>query len=178
MLMLQAFPRADGLCQPLGIGLNARARVSLLPRVCYHHAGPPPPPPPRGGLTLVMSGDHNPKNDSHDLLALVAQSIRNQPVGGSTFAQKHAPIILGFFLLLSSTLSSLFLAVILRNGILNVGKGTRTRVWLGGKLQDKPVVEVRFPQLPFVVIPFSVATCAWLVIHPRGVISCPNWAGR
>ena len=172
MLMLQAFPRADGLCQPLGIGLNARARVSLLPRVCHHHAGPPPPPPPRGGLTLVMSGDHNPKNDSHDLLALVAQSIRNQPVGGSTFAQKHAPIILGFFLLLSS--------VILRNGVLNVGKGTRTRVWLGGKLQDKPVVEVRFPQLPgpFVVIPFSVAACAWLVIHPRGVISCPNWAGR
>ena len=172
MLILQAFPRAAGLCQPLGIGLNARARVSLLPRVCHQHAGPPPPPPPRGGLTLVMSGDHNPKNDSHDLLALVAQSIRNQPVGGSTFAQKHAPIILGFFLLLSS--------VILRNGVLNVGKGTRTRVWLGGKLQDKPVVEVRFPQLPgpFVVIPFSVAACACLFIHPRGVISCPNWAGR
>jgi hypothetical protein len=127
-------------------------------------------------LTLVMSGDHNPENDSHDLLALVAQSIRNQPVGGSTFAQKHAPIISpiisGFFLFLSSLL--------LRNGILNVGKGTRTRVWLGGKLQDKPVVEVRFPQLPgpFTVIPFSVAACAWLVFHPRGVISCPNWAGR
>ena len=123
LLMLQAFQqRADGLCQPLGTGLSARPRVGLL------RAGPPPPPPPRGGLTLAMSGDDDPKDESHDRLMLL-QFLRSQPVGGSTFAQKNAafiqPFIQGFFLL--------FLAAILRDGLLNVGRGKRTRACGSGR---------------------------------------------
>ena len=76
---------------------------------------------PWGGLTLVMSGDDDHKNKSHDLLMPVTQSIWSQPVGGSTFAQKNAafiqPVIQGLFVLP--------LAAILRDGMLNVGSGRR-----------------------------------------------------
>jgi hypothetical protein len=79
-----------------------------------------------------MSGDDDHNNESHDLLTsirLLTQSIRSQPVGGSTFAQKNAafiqPFIQGFFLL--------FLAAILRDGMLNVGRGKRTRACGSGR---------------------------------------------
>jgi hypothetical protein len=165
LLMLQAFQqRADGLFQPLGTGLSARPRVGLL------RAAPPPPPPPRGGLTPVMSGDDDPKDESHDRLMLL-QSIRSQPQ--STFAQKHAPFI--------QVAGMLFLAAILRDGMLNVGRGKRTRVWLGQKDADQPTVDLNFPQLPWigaaVGAPCAAAVaCAWLVT--RSAMSCPKWAGR
>ena len=168
LLMLQAFQqRADGLCQPLGTGLSARPRVGLL-----RAAPPPPPPPPRGGLTLVMSGDDDPKDESHDRLMLL-QFLRSQPVGGSTFAQKNAAFILGF----SSVLSSLFLAAILRDGMLNMGRGGGTRVWAGSGASrriSRPSIRCSVPQLPFICA--TAVACAWLV--NRSAMSSPKWAGR
>ena len=168
LLMLQAFQqRADGLFQPLGTGLSARPRVGLL-----RAAPPPPPPPPRGGLTLVMSGDDDPKDESHDRLMLL-QFLRSQPVGGSTFAQKNAAFILGF----SSVLSSLFLAAILRDGMLNMGRGGRTRVWAGSGASrriSRPSIRCSVPQLPFTCA--TAVACAWLV--NRSAMSSPKWAGR
>ena len=172
LLMLQAFQqRADGLCQSQS--QPPLPRVHVPP---HRTSGPPPPPELRGGLTLVMSGDDDHNNESHDLLTsirLLTQSIRSQPVGGSTFAQKNAAFILGF----SSVLSSLFLAAILRDGMLNMGRGGRTRVWAGSGASrriSRPSIRCSVPQLPFTCA--TAVACAWLV--NRSAMSSPKWAGR
>ena len=112
VLMLQAFPFADGLCHLPG--------VSHLPRVCRHHAGPPPPPPPRGGLSLVMSGDNDPEHmPLKDLLSnLATASLMNQPVP-QTFAQKQGPLLLLAGLLLSASI----LGASVYFGLLFAGRG-------------------------------------------------------
>ena len=112
LLMLQAFPFADGLCRLPGVG-GLPMRVSHLPRVCRHHAGPPPPPPPRGGLLLVMSGDDDPEHmPLKELLSNLATA--NKPVP-QTFAQKQGPLLL--------SASVLALAACVYNGLLFAGRG-------------------------------------------------------
>ena len=123
LLMLQAFPFADGLCRLPGVG-GLPMRVSHLPRVCRHHAGPPPPPPPRGGLLLVMSGDDDPEHmPLKELLSNLATA--NKPVP-QTFAQKQGPL-LGPLLLSASVLALaacvLALAACVYNGLLFAGRG-------------------------------------------------------
>ena len=116
LLMLQAFPFADGLCHLPGVG-GLPMRVSHLPRVCRHHAGPPPPPPPRGGLLLVMSGDDDPEHmPLKELLSNLATA--NKPVP-QTFAQKQGPL-LGPLLLSASVLAH---AACVYNGLLFAGRG-------------------------------------------------------
>ena len=183
MLMIQAFQRADGLCQPLEVGLNTR--VSHLPRVCRHHAAPPPPSPPRGGgLSLVMSRDDDPKDESHDAMKLVeTQGLQNQPVGGSPFAQQQW---LGSII---QVFGFLVLAVILHDGMLNVGKGKSVLVpW--GKQKDTPQIEVSFPQLPVSAlyrssaaprvsprVPGSSSTpAAWFLPRLPGCVRPREWA--
>ena len=168
VLMLQAFHCANGLCQRLGVGLNTR--VSHLPRVCRHHAAPPPPPPPRGGgLSLVMSRDDDPKDESHDAMTLVTQGLQNQPVGGSPFAQQQW---LGSII---QVFGFLVLAVILHDGMLNVGKGKNVLVpWV--KQKDSPRSRCRSHSSPFrhftvLQRTAGVAVGTWLVIHTRGVVS-------
>jgi hypothetical protein len=150
VLMLQAFPFADGLCHLPG--------VSHLPRVCRHHAGPPPPPPPRGGLSLVMSGDNDPEHmPLKDLLSnLATASLMNQPVP-QTFAQKQGPLLLLAGLLLSASI----LGASVYFGLLFAGRGKSLpfplSIW-GAK--EKPPVTVTFG---FGVITACVST---------GIASC------
>jgi hypothetical protein len=150
VLMLQAFPFADGLCHLPG--------VSHLPRVCRHHAGPPPPPPPRGGLSLVMSGDNDPEHmPLKDLLSnLATASLMNQPVP-QTFAQKQGPLLLLAGLLLSASI----LGASVYFGLLFAGRGKSLpfplSIW-GAK--EKPPVTVKFG---FGVITACVST---------GIASC------
>ena len=150
VLMLQAFPFADGLCHLPG--------VSHLPRVCRHHAGPPPPPPPRGGLSLVMSGDNDPEHmPLKDLLSnLATASLMNQPVP-QTFAQKQGPLLLLAGLLLSASI----LGASVYFGLLFAGRGKSLpfplSLW-GAK--EKPPVTVTFG---FGVITACVST---------GIASC------
>lgn len=147
VLMLQAFPFADGLCHLPG--------VSHLPRVCRHHAGPPPPPPPRGGLSLVMSGDNDPEHmPLKDLLSnLATASLMNQPVP-QTFAQKQGP-------LLGPLLGASILGASVYFGLLFAGRGKSLpfplSIW-GAK--EKPPVTVTFG---FGVITACVST---------GIASC------
>lgn len=147
VLMLQAFPFADGLCHLPG--------VSHLPRVCRHHAGPPPPPPPRGGLSLVMSGDNDPEHmPLKDLLSnLATASLMNQPVP-QTFAQKQGP-------LLGPLLGASILGASVYFGLLFAGRGKSLpfplSIW-GAK--EKPPVTVTFG---FWVITACVST---------GIASC------
>ena len=161
VLMLQAFPCADGLCHLPGVG-GLRMRVSHLPSVCRHHAGPPPPPPPRG-LSLVMSGDDDPGQEPHSELRYAAGyaagiATQGQPVTGQTWAKVVAgPLILG----LSFILGSLVLYV----GVLFVGRGERVpfplSIW-GAKAKEKPPLTVSFG---WEVVMACVAT---------GIASCVN----
>ena len=157
VLMLQAFPFADGLCHLPGVG-GLPMRVSHLPRVCRHHAGPPPPPPPRGGLSLVMSGDNDPEHmPLKDLLSnLATASLMNQPVP-QTFAQKQGPLLLLAGLLLSASI----LGASVYFGLLFAGRGkslpSPLSIW-GAK--EKPPVTVTFG---FGVITACVST---------GIASC------
>ena len=157
VLMLSAFPCADGLCHLPGVG-GLRMRVSHLPSVCRHHAGPPPPPPPRGGLSLVMSGDDEPGQEPHPELRYTAGiATKGQPVTGQTFAQKQGPWILGLSLGLSFILGQL----VFYFGVLFAGRGERLpfplNIW-GAK--EKPPVTVEFG---FGVITACVST---------GIASC------
>jgi hypothetical protein len=61
--------------------------------------------------------------------------------------------------------------------MLNVGRGKRPRIWLWGKQQEeRPAVDLLFPQLPLAWIGACVGACAWLVA--RSAMSCPKWAGH
>ena len=114
-----------------------------------------------------MSGDDDGENESHDLRMPAVQSIQDQPVGGSTFAQKNAAFILGAAIgCLGVTLpaSILFLAVVHRDAVLNVGRGKRTRISLWGKQQkERPAVDLLFPKLRFAWAGACVVACAWLL---------------
>jgi len=162
VLMLQAFPFADGLCHLPG--------VSHLPRVCRHHAGPPPPPPPRGGLSLVMSGDNDPEHmPLKDLLSnLATASLMNQPVP-QTFAQKQGPLLLLAGLLLSASI----LGASVYFGLLFAGRGKSLpfplSIW-GAK--EKPPVTVTFG---FGVITACVST--GIASCVSAVALCPIWLG-
>ena len=165
VLMLQAFPCADGLCHLPGVG-GLRMKVSHLPRVCRHHAGPPPPPPPRGGRSLVMSGDDDPGHEPYaDVLNNLANLPKNQPVTGQTFAQKQGPFILGLFFLLGQ--------LVLYFGLLFAGRGKRLPVILKfwGVQDTNAPVKVTF-ELYQVLL---ACAFAGTVI---GVASCPIWLGR
>ena len=119
VLLIQAFPFADGLCHLPGVG-GLPKRVSHLPRVCRHHAGPPPPPPPRGGLSLVMSGDDDPEHmPLKDLLSnLAAANLISQAVP-QTFAQKQGPLLLSASVLGGASV----LAACVCYGLLFFGRG-------------------------------------------------------
>lgn len=159
VLMLQAFPFADGLCHLPG--------VSHLPRVCRHHAGPPPPPPPGGRLSLVMSGDNDPEHmPLKDLLSnLATASLMNQPVP-QTFAQKQGP-------LLGPLLGASILGASVYFGLLFAGRGKSLpfplSIW-GAK--EKPPVTVTFG---FGVITACVSTGSASCVS--AVALCPIWLG-
>ena len=136
VLLIQAFPFADGLCHLPGVG-GLPMRVSHLPRVCGHHAGPPPPPPPRGGLSLVMNGDADPEHmPLKDLLSnLAAANLISQAVP-QTFAQKQGPLLL--------SASVLALAACINFGLLFAGRGKTVPLFfkLWGAKED-PQVQVK-----------------------------------
>ena len=117
-----------------------------------------------------MSGDDDGENESQDLRMSAIQSIQDQPVGGSTFAQKNAAFILGAAILFGKVgvmlpASILFLAVMQSDAMLNLGRGKRTRISLWGKQQEEqPAVDLLFPKLRFAWAgAYVVACCAWLV---------------
>ena len=164
VLMLPAFPCADGLCHLPGVG-GLRMRVSHLPSVCRHHAGPPPPPPPRGGLSLVMSGDDDPGQEPHSELRYAAGiATQGQPVTGQTWAKVLAgPLILGLSFLLGQ--------LVLYFGVLFAGRGGRGErlpfplsIW-GAK--EKPPVTVTFG---FGVITACVSTAIASCVSAVAVI--------
>ena len=175
VLLIQAFPFADGLCHLPGVG-GLPMRVSHLPRVCRHHAGPPPPPPPRGGLSLVMSGDDDPEHGSlGDLLSNLA-NLKNQPVP-QTFAQKQAAYIqlfgLIFGLIFGQIFGSVFLGACVYFGLLNVGRGKSLpfplSIW-GAK--EKPQVKVKV-DLVQVFLALGVVTCVTAGVNTVTQVTTP-----
>ena len=161
VLMLSAFPCADGLCHLAGVG-GLRTRVSHLPSVCRHHAGPPPPPPPRG-LSLVMSGDDDPGQDPHFELRYAAGykagiATQGQPVAGQTWAKVLAgPLILGLSFILGCVLGSF----VLYAGVLFVGRGERLpwplSIWVA---KEKPPLTVSFGwEVVWACVATGIASC-------------------
>ena len=173
VLMLQAFPFADGLCHLPGVG-GLPMRVSHLPRVCRHHAGPPPPPPPRGGLSLVMSGDDDPEHmPLKDLLSnLAAASLMNQPVP-QTFAQKQGPL-LGPLLLSASVLA---VGACVYFGLLFVGRGKTFPFFLPGGAQADPQVKVKVDlfQVFLSFVCAGAVTCVTVQLYSKAPLSKPGY---